>query len=92
MVYSATGNSLFAAKQFPSEYEIMDVCTTDELPEDTDTLGFVFPVYYGGVFFRSQSKRLIFLQLLMKHQLCSLSLIVLCKYRIRQFNLLSRIT
>ena len=49
MVYSATGNSLFAAKQFPSEYEIMDVCTTDELPEDTDTLGFVFPVYYGGV-------------------------------------------
>ena len=46
--WSAPGNSRFIAEQFEG-FELHDMRFTDSLPDDTDTLGLVFPVYYGGL-------------------------------------------
>ncbi len=51
-LYSATGNSLYAAKSIPdAEILFIDRILDGEcpVPEDTERLGIVFPVYMGGL-------------------------------------------
>ena len=52
VVYTGTGNSLYAAKQFPdAEIHFIESLLSGEymLPEDTERLGIIFPVYCWGL-------------------------------------------
>lgn len=50
-LYTGTGNTLYVAKQFPeAEFHFISEFLSGEyiLPEDTDKLGILYPVYNGG--------------------------------------------
>ena len=50
-LYTGTGNTLYVAKQFPdAEIHFISEFISGEfvLPEDTETLGILFPVYHGS--------------------------------------------
>lgn len=48
--FTATGNSLFVAKQFNGEQiSIPQALQTEKLEYEADVIGFVFPCFYGGL-------------------------------------------
>ena len=53
-VFSATGNSLTTAKKLATHLQarlisVVSTRTLTEIGEDSDTVGFIFPVYYGNM-------------------------------------------
>ncbi len=48
LYYSTTGHTLHIAKQFNAD-ALIDVCSSEEIPEKTDVIGFVFPSINSGI-------------------------------------------